>query len=307
MHPGGRRRYLALQRGRRDRHSARRGVWQPRIFPAFAPRPIYRPAEDRRFAGTKRVSDGTRTRGRRDHNPELYQLSYAHQAAPSIAAESRSNQPRQATVLRSRTVPSVATKCQVGRPGRERRCAGRRRRCRRRRPAGGRPRRRRSGPCRPLPRCTGRCRRRAGSAGGCGRGRRARSRRGRPRRPRARRRSISSLRCLPALKRGLCQKAIRHVPPPRSRARASQRSWRAVVRRLRVGREQRPAAGPALVAVRQRAAERLAPERVVARRVARPTRGCRAWATCASRAAVDVGEGAELLRGARRRRRRRGR
>ncbi len=26
-----------------------------------------------------RVSDGIRTRGRRDHNPELYQLSYAHQ------------------------------------------------------------------------------------------------------------------------------------------------------------------------------------------------------------------------------------
>ena len=26
------------------------------------------------------MSDGTRTRGRRDHNPELYQLSYAHQA-----------------------------------------------------------------------------------------------------------------------------------------------------------------------------------------------------------------------------------
>lgn len=37
----------------------------------------------------KRVSDGTRTRGRRDHNPELYQLSYAHQAAPSIAANRR--------------------------------------------------------------------------------------------------------------------------------------------------------------------------------------------------------------------------
>jgi hypothetical protein len=32
------------------------------------------------IAGTLRgVSDGTRTRGRRDHNPELYQLSYAHQ------------------------------------------------------------------------------------------------------------------------------------------------------------------------------------------------------------------------------------
>ena len=26
------------------------------------------------------MSDGTRTRGHRDHNPELYQLSYAHQA-----------------------------------------------------------------------------------------------------------------------------------------------------------------------------------------------------------------------------------
>ena len=39
------------------------------------------------FAGTLRgVSDGTRTRGRRDHNPELYQLSYAHQARVSLAA-----------------------------------------------------------------------------------------------------------------------------------------------------------------------------------------------------------------------------
>jgi hypothetical protein len=27
-----------------------------------------------------KVSDGIRTRDRRDHNPELYQLSYAHQA-----------------------------------------------------------------------------------------------------------------------------------------------------------------------------------------------------------------------------------
>ena len=32
------------------------------------------------------MSDGTRTRGRRDHNPELYQLSYAHQATGSLAA-----------------------------------------------------------------------------------------------------------------------------------------------------------------------------------------------------------------------------
>jgi hypothetical protein len=30
--------------------------------------------------GFVRVSDGIRTRDRRDHNPELYQLSYAHQA-----------------------------------------------------------------------------------------------------------------------------------------------------------------------------------------------------------------------------------
>ncbi len=32
------------------------------------------------------MSDGTRTRGRRDHNPELYQLSYAHRAQRSLAA-----------------------------------------------------------------------------------------------------------------------------------------------------------------------------------------------------------------------------
>jgi hypothetical protein len=30
------------------------------------------------------VSDGIRTRDRRDHNPELYQLSYAHQARRRI-------------------------------------------------------------------------------------------------------------------------------------------------------------------------------------------------------------------------------
>ena len=33
------------------------------------------------------MSDGTRTRGRRDHNPELYQLSYAHQAPRSLAVD----------------------------------------------------------------------------------------------------------------------------------------------------------------------------------------------------------------------------
>ncbi len=37
------------------------------------------------------MSDGTRTRGRRDHNPELYQLSYAHQATTSLAANGLSS------------------------------------------------------------------------------------------------------------------------------------------------------------------------------------------------------------------------
>src|SRR3954471_7136900 len=31
------------------------------------------------------VSDGTRTRGHLDHNQELYQLSYAHQATPECS------------------------------------------------------------------------------------------------------------------------------------------------------------------------------------------------------------------------------
>jgi hypothetical protein len=31
------------------------------------------------------VSDGTRTRDRLDHNQELYQLSYAHQAGVNLA------------------------------------------------------------------------------------------------------------------------------------------------------------------------------------------------------------------------------
>ena len=44
----------------------------------------------RAIAGTStRVSDGTRTRGRLDHNQELYQLSYAHRAALNLAAAGR--------------------------------------------------------------------------------------------------------------------------------------------------------------------------------------------------------------------------
>ena len=33
------------------------------------------------------VSEGTRTPDRRDHNPELYQLSYAHQGKPQCSGE----------------------------------------------------------------------------------------------------------------------------------------------------------------------------------------------------------------------------
>ncbi len=75
------------------------GSTTPSQGPAFSPqRPITSPNYPRRFprageprrrtlrfAGGNRVSDGTRTRGRRDHNPELYQLSYAHQDGLSIA------------------------------------------------------------------------------------------------------------------------------------------------------------------------------------------------------------------------------
>jgi hypothetical protein len=39
------------------------------------------------FAGLRlRVSEGTRTPDRLDHNQELYQLSYAHRAALNLAA-----------------------------------------------------------------------------------------------------------------------------------------------------------------------------------------------------------------------------
>src|SRR5579875_3748836 len=37
-----------------------------------------------------RVSDGTRTHDRLDHNQELYQLSYAHRGRPNLSAPRRS-------------------------------------------------------------------------------------------------------------------------------------------------------------------------------------------------------------------------
>src|SRR5918998_1145750 len=44
----------------------------------------------RRFAAL-RVSDGTRTRDRLDHNQELYLLSYAHRGSVNLAAGQRRN------------------------------------------------------------------------------------------------------------------------------------------------------------------------------------------------------------------------
>jgi hypothetical protein len=48
--------------------------------------PRFRPSAERHRV---RVADGTRTRGHRDHNPELYQLSYRHQADDSVASRCR--------------------------------------------------------------------------------------------------------------------------------------------------------------------------------------------------------------------------
>jgi hypothetical protein len=55
-----------------------------RLMPDGAAAWRLRPARKPGFAGPfARVSDGIRTRDRRDHNPELYQLSYAHQGRGS--------------------------------------------------------------------------------------------------------------------------------------------------------------------------------------------------------------------------------
>ena len=40
--------------------------------------------EPRSTGPSSRVSDGTRTRDRLDHNQELYQLSYAHRVASAV-------------------------------------------------------------------------------------------------------------------------------------------------------------------------------------------------------------------------------
>jgi hypothetical protein len=68
MHPGGRRRYLALQRGRRDRTVGSRGFGGPEFSPRL-PRARSTATQKITVCRAKRVSDGTRAHGRRDHNP----------------------------------------------------------------------------------------------------------------------------------------------------------------------------------------------------------------------------------------------
>jgi hypothetical protein len=72
-------------RADRARHVARRQAvplarGRPPSTPlALAERVPRRSASSLVWEALPRVSDGIRTRDRRDHNPELYQLSYAHQ------------------------------------------------------------------------------------------------------------------------------------------------------------------------------------------------------------------------------------
>ena len=94
-------RFGSTARSRRRQLSPKRPLRRENC-PRRCPRADAPPRRTSLFAGTKRVSDGTRTRGRRDHNPELYQLSYAHQDGPSIAARGAGFSPRQVTLLRSR-------------------------------------------------------------------------------------------------------------------------------------------------------------------------------------------------------------
>ncbi len=75
-----------VPRFRRHIDRAPRRLWYPHWYPGA----LSRTACNRgltAFAGPSRgVSDGTRTRDHLDHNQELYQLSYAHRAARSVAA-----------------------------------------------------------------------------------------------------------------------------------------------------------------------------------------------------------------------------
>jgi ketosteroid isomerase-like protein len=63
----------------------------PAWYPYSDEKPEGRKEKPLRSGAFLRVSDGIRTRDRRDHNPELYQLSYAHQADPNLAGRAYSD------------------------------------------------------------------------------------------------------------------------------------------------------------------------------------------------------------------------
>ena len=97
-HPGICRRMDLLQSSAPPRHARR--IVKAHV-PVTYPRTRRRADRERRVrpetpaaAGhLVRVSDGTRTRGRLDHNQELYQLSYAHRAAQNLAVAGRGASP----------------------------------------------------------------------------------------------------------------------------------------------------------------------------------------------------------------------
>ena len=72
-------RQLGVRRARQRQHD---GEGQERSSEATHGARAYRRSAQKRSDPARRVSDGTRTRDHSDHNRELYQLSYAHRAAP---------------------------------------------------------------------------------------------------------------------------------------------------------------------------------------------------------------------------------
>jgi hypothetical protein len=56
----------------------------PEIANAYNPPPRHNDKSPAKRGFSLRVSDGTRTRDRLDHNQELYQLSYAHHGPNAV-------------------------------------------------------------------------------------------------------------------------------------------------------------------------------------------------------------------------------
>ena len=89
---------MTIEPGRTARRTGVRPqvrVGQPHALDLGARSNLLQIRTSRAFAATStRVSDGTRTRGRLDHNQELYQLSYAHRAALNLAARAPGSRAR---------------------------------------------------------------------------------------------------------------------------------------------------------------------------------------------------------------------